>query len=335
MNAPALRFALCALLVALVHDAPVAADDPAPADGGRSFAESLVEEINRGREALGLAPVTVDPALAAVAQRRADSMVDDHWFGFVSPAGEDVEGALEAAGYPFRLVTEKLVHSPLSASELGADWRRKPDGNRRSLFHAEVTRVGIGVRDDDASRLIDVVLAEIAGDATFATAGEPFDVERERAALVELLAEHRREGRRSRLRLDRPLAEAAQQHAEALLVAFARGQGSESIQPFGERLAEIERSYGRSGAGSASGGNKIWQRETSTQSRGTVYGQGSLSVSYATDARSAEQALSALLGAAEGPDLLDPGLRRLGVGVARGETGDRVRTAWVVAAARR
>lgn len=297
------------------------------------FGIELVAELNRARAERGLAALESDPELARVGARRAAAMATEGWFGLVSPAGQQVEDDLDAAGWAFRLVTEKLVRSNAGARELVDEWRVRPNDQLQSLFHPGVTRIGVGVAESAGGRIVDVVLATPMGAATVAGAS-PFEPEaqaRERAALVELVGAARAEAKLLPLRHDAMLEEAAQEHAAAILASFAAGKGVESVELLADRLSRLEYRRSPGSRGLTRSEDSFGVRELSATPGGPSL-HGKVTGAIVVDARTAEDALHLLAAAAETrPNYLEPPMARLGIGIAGGAPEDGGRIVWVVA----
>ncbi len=297
------------------------------------YAWRLLAGIDQTRQEQGLAPLAADPTLATAAQARADAMAREGWFALASPAGRRVEDDLDAARYAFRLVAEKLVRSTDDAETLVAAWRKDPAQEANSLFHPEVRRVGIGVAETKGVRIIDIVLADpaAAGDAP-GTAGVTVDDPRAAvAALDGLVAQRRKAAGLADLRADPLLAEAAQQHAEALLAALERGKGPESVETISNRLTDLEQSRKPGSAALARSYDAFGRREIQAapgSRRGNV---ADLVSTLVVDAPTAGVALTTLEHSEEHPGFMGPMFRKIGIGLAAGAPGPRRRIVWVLA----
>lgn len=127
---------------------------PEPTDVESSRA-AICQRINALRRAQGVAAVTKDGALDAVAQDYADRMVREHFFAHVSPSGDDLKARLSRAGYAYVRVGENLG---LASGPLGAhDGIEHSPGHRMNLLTPDYTQVGIGVawdRDAEPSQAL-------------------------------------------------------------------------------------------------------------------------------------------------------------------------------------
>jgi uncharacterized protein YkwD len=305
-----------------------------PAPPAEPFAPRLRSEIATARAGLGLPALASDPELDQVAQARVDAMARDHWFGARSPSGTGVEDELDARHYAFRLVTEKLVRTQDRPAELVTGWRLELAKQAENLFHPQVTRVGIGVVEADGGRLIDIVLVEpaVPGTAPGMSSVSVDDPVAAEAALAELITQRRKAEGAMLLHTDPVLAEAAQEHAAALLKAFENGLGPESIDSLADRIDALTRSRSGAPAGTAPGDDDFQQHEIQTDTDSPRSDLSDLSSIIVAGAASAGVALATMERSQERADFLDPSLRTIGIGLAVGDGSPPVRRiAWVIA----
>jgi len=297
------------------------------------FATELLAELNRARTDRGLAALELDPQLVAVADARAASMASEGWFGFRSPAGREVEDELDAAGYAFRLVTEKLARTNGEARALVDEWRLRPGEQAQSLFHPEVTQVGVGVAASSNGRILDVVLATpmAAGPRVLAAPADPGSA---RSELLELIAEEREKAKLRPLATDALLDEAAQEHAVALQSAFASAKGPESIESVEKRISNLELRRQPGAGGLTQSRDAFNVREIQAAGSGRPIPPGEIGLGIVTDASRAADVLATLAAAGERPVHLDPTMMRLGIGLASPPTPG-ARTVWVLVTRRR
>ena len=313
-----------------------------PLSAQAPFADELLAELNRARAERGLGALESDPRLAAIATRRAQAMASEGWFGLKSPAGRVVEDELDADGYRFRLVTEKLTRSTAGAAALMDEWRLRASEQQQSLFHRDVTQVGVGTADSAAGRIVDVVLATpmdgaggqvIAAKSVSGTPSNEIDAPAELKALAKLVGEARREANLRSVRVDALVAQAAQEHAEALLEAMSHGQGPEAIELFADRLTRIEQNRQVSGAGIARSQDAFSGRMINAAPSGKPL-HDLVATAIVTGARSADEALATFDSAESRPPYFEPALAGLGVGLAVDRSKPDGQTVWVVATRR-
>lgn len=254
------RHALLAALAALT----LAAAPPSPADL-ETPRDRILAAVNAARQGEGLPPLRRNALLDGAAQTHADDMAVKGYFALTSPEGVDIDAWVAATGYPARIVAEKLINDTTAPADFAVASRLDPSGSRASLFHPEVTELGVGFAFSSTTRqwLYAFVLARRQAAASAATAGGAPE-----APLAELrqrfLAElnrHRRSSGLPSLVEEGALAAAAQAHATELLRARRRGGSRDHLQqlvaPLAERVTAERRG---TAASSIRGGSVIWQR---------------------------------------------------------------------------
>jgi uncharacterized protein YkwD len=291
----------------------------------------FVALLSAARAATGLAPLTADPALDQVAQRHADDMAAQGYFGFTSPSGGGVDQWVDETGYLAALVGEKLAQAPLArtAEELVAGWDAEREKNAASLFHPEARHLGVGVAVRGEQATYALVLGRAAGEAAASTLDANLaDRAPARAEYLARVNAIRADLGLLPLQHDPTLDRPAQEHADALLAALRRGDAPESVEHLADRVQAAQ-----AGIGSYRGVERdmYWG-----VGKGRIEPKmASLGSSIVLDAPSATDAVAATLALEPTPDLREAGYRRLGLGVAHGEVAGRPRTVWVAVLLRR
>lgn len=112
-------------------------------------ADSIVQAGNLERSARGLPTLSVDPALASVAQAHAQDMALRGYLDHVSPEGQGPGDRLRMAGLHARVTAENItLHR--SASDAMAAWMDSRGHRSNILLHA-FQRTGVGVYWSPAS----------------------------------------------------------------------------------------------------------------------------------------------------------------------------------------
>jgi uncharacterized protein YkwD len=180
-----------------------------PATDAEARARLLVR-INALRLKLGLAPLSADAALDAVAQAWADRLAAENFFTHVAPDGSDLKGRLSAAGYRFASAGENLGASsgPLAA-HFGIE---HSPGHRKNLLEPGHRRLGVGLakRSDGLTVVVEVLATPLVDPDT---AADPL-----KAAYAAIAAERVRK-HLPPLRVSAALEGLAQGHARAALEA--------------------------------------------------------------------------------------------------------------------
>ncbi|EIV96081.1 CAP domain-containing protein [Frankia sp. QA3] len=97
--------------------------------------------IERGRE--GLAPLAVDPTLAAAAAEHSRDMVARGFFAHTSPDGRTVSDRVTDLGYRYARVAENIAAGQSTAEEVVAGWMQSP-GHRANILIPQLRQIGVG-----------------------------------------------------------------------------------------------------------------------------------------------------------------------------------------------
>ena len=74
-----------------------------------SQARQLFDDVNATRARLGLARLTPDPQLDAIAKQVAQQMATRHYFGHTDPSGVTFEQRMRASGYHYTYAAENMA----------------------------------------------------------------------------------------------------------------------------------------------------------------------------------------------------------------------------------
>jgi uncharacterized protein YkwD len=109
----------------------------------QELAAQVVALANNERAAAGLAALTVNPTLQAVAEAYAEQMVTQGFIGHTDPAGNSVDDRVTAAGYTWIAVGENLAYGPCTAEDAIDGWMNS-EGHRANILNAVFTETGVG-----------------------------------------------------------------------------------------------------------------------------------------------------------------------------------------------
>ena len=115
---------------------------PASLSVDRQAEQRMLELVNEERLQRGLAPLTVDPTLMAVACAHSTDMWERGYSGHVNPDGEDPFDRMRAGGVDFLAAGENLALAP--TTERAHRGLMNSPGHRRNILDPAFTRVGIG-----------------------------------------------------------------------------------------------------------------------------------------------------------------------------------------------
>ena len=120
----------------------------------------LLARINALRLANGIAALSADGRLDAVAQAYAERMAKGHFFAHVAPEGDSLNERLHAAGYAFRANGENLGRASGGALAAHASVEESP-GHRRNLLLPGFSRLGIGVVQETSAGRSETLVVEV------------------------------------------------------------------------------------------------------------------------------------------------------------------------------
>jgi uncharacterized protein YkwD len=101
--------------------------------------------VNEARADADCAPVTADPALAAVARAHSADMRDRDYFSHTSPEGLSPFDRAEQAGVDYSRAENIAVGQPDATAVMEA-WLESP-GHRANILDCDLTRLGVGVAE--------------------------------------------------------------------------------------------------------------------------------------------------------------------------------------------
>jgi uncharacterized protein YkwD len=171
---------------------------------------ALIANINRSREQAGLAALSVDSRLDAIAQQHSADMLEHGFIGHQSARSGDPKQRVSRAGLAPGLVLETIARAadPQTLTQSA----REPTGEGRNLLARDVTHVGIGI----------VMLPDAHGPTflateLFAQLAPAIDLATATPRLLSLVNEARTRRGTSTLPLDDGLSEVARQAAQRFL----------------------------------------------------------------------------------------------------------------------
>lgn len=113
----------------------------------------ILTGINNERVAAGLAPLQVDSALVVVSRERSNDMMQQGYFGHVSPSGETAFSLLDRYGIPYGWAGENLARNNYPEDEcVGVavhDWMAS-EGHRENILNVHYTAMGVGAAVDSS-----------------------------------------------------------------------------------------------------------------------------------------------------------------------------------------
>ncbi|MDI3522493.1 MAG: hypothetical protein PWP43_675 [Bacillota bacterium] len=126
---------------------PAPAPEPAPAlRTGLTVDEArMVELVNQERAKAGLKPLAVDMRLVETARAKSRDLIEENYFGHISPKLGSPFEQMQRAGISYRYAGENLAGAP-TVDRAHAALMKSP-GHRANILSPHFTRIGVGIVD--------------------------------------------------------------------------------------------------------------------------------------------------------------------------------------------
>lgn len=105
--------------------------------------QEMLRLVNEERQRRGLAPLTLDPQLQAIAREHSREMLELGYFSHVSPVSGSPADRLQAAGIRYTVAGENLAYAP--TVEIAHRSFMQSSGHRANILSPDFQRIGIGV----------------------------------------------------------------------------------------------------------------------------------------------------------------------------------------------
>ncbi|MFZ1036920.1 MAG: CAP domain-containing protein, partial [Smithella sp.] len=107
--------------------------------------DAIITLTNNARVQSGLPPLKENQILDAIAESRANDMLEKQYFAHVSPTGQQVSDMAQSAGYRYEVIAENIGSGDFYTNQKIIDnWMQSP-GHRRNILSAEVEDIGAAV----------------------------------------------------------------------------------------------------------------------------------------------------------------------------------------------
>jgi len=117
---------------------------------GHPGRETLSKEVvvcltNRERTQNGLANLSENQLLHAIAEGRARDMVENDYFAHISPTGAQASDLAQRLGYRYKIIAENIASGIFLTNQKIVDgWMQSP-GHRKNILSSEVKEIGVCV----------------------------------------------------------------------------------------------------------------------------------------------------------------------------------------------
>ncbi len=252
--------------------------------------QELLRLINAERQQAGAPPLRLSETLTRAAEEHAAEVVRRG--SLETGSTEDMRRRLKRLGYQAHSWTERLATSHGDPATVLREWRRGDAAGYRALLSSEVRDLGIGLDRLGRSPLYVFLYAVPEGDWFARGTSGVRDLDRVRAEMLARVNAARKKAGAQPLRSNSKLDLAAQKHAEDMLARNYFAHESPEKKTVRER---------------ATAAGYDWQRI------GENIAEGQFSVDEVMD--------TWMNSPGHRKNILEPGFRELGVGLALGQTG--------------
>jgi len=121
--------------------------------------DNLYRLTNEERVANGLEPLSINPELAAAAQRKVDDMAAKNYFAHVSPEGKYPWQMIDTSNYQFSYMGENLAMDFSSAEVVHSAFMNSPS-HRDNILHSKYKDIGIALKVGNINGKETIILAE-------------------------------------------------------------------------------------------------------------------------------------------------------------------------------
>ncbi|HEV8580620.1 MAG TPA: CAP domain-containing protein [Thermoanaerobaculia bacterium] len=259
----------------------------------------LLRLLNAERQKVGAPPLRLSPPLSRAAEEHAAELAARGAMRLQASSAAEMRQRLERAGYEAHAWTESLAMTPGDPETAIRNWRQGDAESYRRAMSPEFRDIGIGLDRLRGTPLYIFLFAVPESDYFARGTSGLGDLERVRAEVLARVNEARIKAGIAPLRANSRLDRAAQRHAEGML---ARGYFAHQ-SPEGKTVRE--------------------------RAREADYDWRAIGENLAEGQFSADEVVDNWL---HSPDhrrnILDPGFKEMGLGVARGRDGRRYRVLW-------
>lgn len=116
-------------------------DNGADSDSTRSYAEQVVDLVNKERAKEGLAPLTIDTGLEQAALVRSKEIQTN--FSHTRPNGSSFATAVAEAGVTYRRTGENIAWGQKTPEAVVNAWMNS-EGHRANIMNVNFSRIGVG-----------------------------------------------------------------------------------------------------------------------------------------------------------------------------------------------
>lgn len=112
-----------------------------------NYEQQVVDLVNKERAAAGLSALTVNSALAKVAETKAADLRDNNYFDHQSPKYGSPFDMMHQFGITYSSAGENIAKGQRTPDEVMKGWMNSP-GHRANILNANYTQIGVGYVTD-------------------------------------------------------------------------------------------------------------------------------------------------------------------------------------------
>lgn len=124
-------------------EAPTESETPSQSVSVSSYAQAVLDLVNRYRAQNGLTALTLDSSLCQVAQTKAQDMHDSGYFAHESPKYGTPFEMMSAFGISYKAAGENIAMGYSSPQAVVEGWMNS-EGHRANILSSSFTKMGLG-----------------------------------------------------------------------------------------------------------------------------------------------------------------------------------------------
>ena len=124
--------------------------------------ERVIELTNQKRAELGLAPLTTNPLLNEVAQRKAADMFAFNYWAHTSPSGRDPWSFFKEVGYKYIYAGENLARDFMNSEGVVEAWMNSPT-HKDNIVNPNYKEIGVAVVNGTLNGVETTLVVQVFG----------------------------------------------------------------------------------------------------------------------------------------------------------------------------
>lgn len=125
---------------------PKETEAKAPQPSNNSYAEQVLQLVNKERQAVGLSALTMDSKLKVAADKRAVETVSK--FSHQRPNGSNFDTVFDEYGINFNSAGENIAYGQPTPKSVVEAWMNSP-GHRANILGSSFNKIGVGVHEQN------------------------------------------------------------------------------------------------------------------------------------------------------------------------------------------